>query len=61
MRIPLSSARDRLSLGGALFDGSSRGVFGHIPCAAQLVETNEGLVLIDTGYGTEDGGIRTQD
>ena len=40
--------------GGALFDGFSKGAFGLIPCAAQLVETNEGLVLIDTGYGTED-------
>jgi glyoxylase-like metal-dependent hydrolase (beta-lactamase superfamily II) len=41
-------------LGGALFDGFSKGAFGLIPCAAQLVETNEGLVLIDTGYGTQD-------
>ena len=41
-------------LGGALFDGFSKGVFGLIPCAAQLVETNDGLVLIDTGYGSED-------
>src|SRR5205085_6604312 len=40
--------------GGALFDGFSKGLFGLIPCAAQLVETNDGLVLIDTGYGTED-------
>ena len=41
-------------LGGALFDGFSKGPFGAIPCAAQLVETSEGLVLIDTGYGTQD-------
>ncbi len=41
-------------LGGAFFDGFSKGLFGLIPCAAQLVETNDGLVLIDTGYGTED-------
>lgn len=41
-------------LGGALFDGFSKGLFGLIPCAAQLVETDDGLVLIDTGYGTED-------
>jgi glyoxylase-like metal-dependent hydrolase (beta-lactamase superfamily II) len=40
--------------GGALFDGFSKGAFGLIPCAAQLVETDQGLVLIDTGYGTED-------
>lgn len=41
-------------MGGAFFDGFSKGLFGLIPCAAQLVETNEGLVLIDTGYGTQD-------
>jgi glyoxylase-like metal-dependent hydrolase (beta-lactamase superfamily II) len=41
-------------LGGALFDGFSKGPLGHIPCAAQLIETNEGLVLVDTGYGTQD-------
>lgn len=41
-------------IGGAFFDGFSKGLFGLIPCAAQLVETNDGLVLIDTGYGTED-------
>lgn len=41
-------------LGGAFFDGFSKGLFGLIPCAAQLVETSEGLVLIDTGYGSED-------
>lgn len=40
--------------GGPLFDGFSKSVFGLIPCAAQLVETNQGLVLIDTGYGTAD-------
>jgi glyoxylase-like metal-dependent hydrolase (beta-lactamase superfamily II) len=41
-------------VGGALFDGFSKGILGLIPCAAQLIETNEGLVLVDTGYGTED-------
>jgi glyoxylase-like metal-dependent hydrolase (beta-lactamase superfamily II) len=41
-------------LGGALFDGFSKGLLGLIPCAAQLIETGEGLVLVDTGYGTED-------
>ena len=40
--------------GGPLFDGFSKSVFGLIPCAAQLIETNDGLVLIDTGYGLED-------
>jgi glyoxylase-like metal-dependent hydrolase (beta-lactamase superfamily II) len=40
--------------GGAFFDGFSKGPFGLIPCAAQLVETDDGLVLIDTGYGVQD-------
>jgi glyoxylase-like metal-dependent hydrolase (beta-lactamase superfamily II) len=40
--------------GGALFDGFSKGPFGLIPCAAQLIETDRGLVLVDTGYGSED-------
>jgi len=41
-------------VGGALFDGFSKGPLGLIPCAAQLVETSDGLVLIDTGYGMQD-------
>lgn len=41
-------------VGGALFDGFSKGALALIPCAAQLVETDAGLVLVDTGYGTED-------
>jgi glyoxylase-like metal-dependent hydrolase (beta-lactamase superfamily II) len=41
-------------LGGRLFDGFSKGPFAKISCAAQLIETSEGLVLIDTGYGTQD-------
>lgn len=40
--------------GGPLFDGFSTGPLATIPCAAQLIETNDGLVLIDTGYGSED-------
>lgn len=41
-------------LGGALFDGFSKGPLATIPCAAQLIETSQGLVLIDTGYGSQD-------
>jgi glyoxylase-like metal-dependent hydrolase (beta-lactamase superfamily II) len=41
-------------LGGRLFDGISKGPFAKISCAAQLIETNDGLVLIDTGYGVQD-------
>lgn len=54
MRVHYLKCGTDCPLGGALFDGFSKGLFGLIPCAAQLVETNEGLVLIDTGYGTQD-------
>jgi glyoxylase-like metal-dependent hydrolase (beta-lactamase superfamily II) len=41
-------------LGGALFDGSSKGVHADIPTHCLLIETAQGLVLIDTGYGLQD-------
>jgi glyoxylase-like metal-dependent hydrolase (beta-lactamase superfamily II) len=41
-------------LGGAAFDGFSKGPFARLSCAAQLIETSQGLVLIDTGFGTQD-------
>ena len=38
--------------GGRLFDGESHGLLhGHIVCHCLLVETDRGLVLVDTGYG----------
>jgi glyoxylase-like metal-dependent hydrolase (beta-lactamase superfamily II) len=54
MRVHYLSCGTDCPFGGALFDGFSAGLFGLIPCAAQLVETRDGLVLIDTGYGLED-------
>ncbi len=41
-------------IGGALFDGFSRGATAHLVCHCLLVETNQGLVLIDTGFGLRD-------
>lgn len=41
-------------LGGALFDGLSGGPFGRLVCHCLLIETDEGLVLVDTGFGTQD-------
>ncbi|NDJ22212.1 MBL fold metallo-hydrolase [Nostoc sp. B(2019)] len=41
-------------IGGALFDGFSRGPTAHLVCHCLLVETNQGLVLIDTGFGLRD-------
>ena len=54
MRVHYLKCGTDCPLGGPLFDGFSKSIFGLIPCAAQLIETNEGLVLVDTGYGTED-------
>ena len=41
-------------IGGRLFDGVSKGLLGRVVCAAQLIETASGLVLVDTGYGVQD-------
>lgn len=41
-------------IGGALFDGFSRGLTASLVCHCLLVETNQGLVLIDTGFGQRD-------
>lgn len=54
MRIHHLNCGTDCPFGGPLFDGFSKGPFGRIVCAAQLIETDQGLVLIDTGYGTED-------
>ncbi len=41
-------------IGGALFDGISDGPTARLTCHCLLVETGEGLVLVDTGFGTRD-------
>lgn len=41
-------------VGGRMFDGYSDGVSAHLICHCLLIETEAGLVLIDTGYGTQD-------
>ncbi|WP_430683499.1 MBL fold metallo-hydrolase [Leptolyngbya sp. AN02str] len=41
-------------VGGALFDGFSTGLVSHLVCHCLLVETNRGLVLVDTGFGLQD-------
>ncbi|MBH3441262.1 MBL fold metallo-hydrolase [Pseudomonas luteola] len=41
--------------GGALFDGFSKGLTGHLVCHCLLIETdNDDLVLVDTGFGARD-------
>jgi glyoxylase-like metal-dependent hydrolase (beta-lactamase superfamily II) len=41
-------------VGGRLFDGYSNGLSAHLACHCLLIETESGLVLVDTGYGTQD-------
>jgi glyoxylase-like metal-dependent hydrolase (beta-lactamase superfamily II) len=41
-------------IGGSLFDGFSRSLVAHLVCHCLLIETEQGLVLIDTGFGQRD-------
>jgi len=41
-------------LGGRLWDGASRGPTGRLVCHCPLIETDRGLVLVDTGFGIRD-------
>ena len=55
MRIHHLNCGTDCPIGGALFDGRSKGLAGHLVCHCWLIETDaHGLVLIDTGYGLKD-------
>ena len=55
MRIHHLNCGSDCPLGGALFDGRSHGLLGHLVCHCLLIETDaHGLVLVDTGYGLRD-------
>lgn len=54
MRIYHLSCGCMCPVGGALMDGFSRGVTGLLACHCLLVEADDGLVLVDTGFGTRD-------
>ncbi|AUW57304.1 MBL fold metallo-hydrolase [Sphingobium sp. SCG-1] len=41
-------------VGGRLFDGASDGPLARLVCHCLLIETESGLVLVDTGFGTRD-------
>jgi glyoxylase-like metal-dependent hydrolase (beta-lactamase superfamily II) len=41
-------------VGGRLFDGYSGSVSAHLVCHCLLIESEAGLVLVDTGYGMRD-------
>jgi glyoxylase-like metal-dependent hydrolase (beta-lactamase superfamily II) len=55
MRIHHLNCGTDCPVGGALFDGRSKGPLGHLVCHCLLIETDaHGLVLVDTGYGLKD-------
>lgn len=41
-------------VGGRLFDGHSDAASAHLVCHCLLIESEAGLVLVDTGYGSRD-------
>ncbi|RZI77005.1 MAG: MBL fold metallo-hydrolase [Pseudomonas sp.] len=55
MRIHHLNCGTDCPVGGALFDGRSKGPLGELVCHCLLIETDgHGLVLVDTGYGLKD-------
>ena len=54
LRIHHLSCGTDCPVGGALFDGRSVGLTGHLVCHCLLIESDAGLVLVDTGYGLKD-------
>jgi glyoxylase-like metal-dependent hydrolase (beta-lactamase superfamily II) len=54
MRIHHLNCISSCPLGGALMDGHSASLRGRLTCHCMLVETNDCLVLIDTGFGLRD-------
>lgn len=40
--------------GGRLFDGSTPDAAAHLVCHCLLIESEAGLILVDTGFGTRD-------
>jgi glyoxylase-like metal-dependent hydrolase (beta-lactamase superfamily II) len=54
MRIHHLNCGTHCPLGGAFYDGASRGLLANICTHCLLIETGSGLVLVDTGYGLQD-------
>ncbi len=54
MKIHHFNCGSHCPVGGAFFDGRSTGLFANICTHALLLETDAGLVLVDTGYGLQD-------
>lgn len=56
MRVHHLNCISSCPLGGRLMDGRTRGMLrrGQLACHCLLLETTQGLVLVDTGFGTRD-------
>jgi glyoxylase-like metal-dependent hydrolase (beta-lactamase superfamily II) len=54
MRVHHLNCGTHCPLGGALFDGAAKGPLARIVTHCLLIETDRGLVLVDTGYGLQD-------
>lgn len=54
MRIHHLDCGTMCPFGGRLMDGESRGIVGHLVCHCLLVESDRGLILVDTGFGSRD-------
>lgn len=56
MRIHHLNCISTCPAGGKLMDGRTRSIVqrGHLCCHCLLIETNDGLVLVDTGFGLRD-------
>ncbi|SUS03380.1 putative enzyme [uncultured Defluviicoccus sp.] len=54
MRVHHLNCGTHCPFGGAFFDGASKGILADIPTHCLLIETESGLVLVDTGYGLQD-------
>ena len=54
MRIHHLNCGTSCPVGGRLFDGTTDGPFGHIVCHCLLLESDSGLILVDTGFGLRD-------
>jgi glyoxylase-like metal-dependent hydrolase (beta-lactamase superfamily II) len=56
MRVHHLNCVSSCPLGGRLMDGRTRAIVrrGHLTCHCLLIETDSGLVLVDTGFGLRD-------
>jgi glyoxylase-like metal-dependent hydrolase (beta-lactamase superfamily II) len=54
MRVHHLNAVSMCPVGGALLDGRALSVRARLACHCLLVESRDGLVLVDTGFGLED-------